>query len=250
MKDIDFLPQRYRDRAVRVRARAWRLGMVSSLLAFAILVAVAQFTVRRSVQHELSLVTSRYPAALAATAQCETLRQEIRDGDAYAALYTYLRHPWPVSRLVDDVTRSLPEAISIRSLRLETTQALATVPTNAAPEAPSTTLHPAELDLAKLRSERDPLRISLHLAGSASDSQSLHQFVRGLAPSRYFATAKLESVESTTTATGSVETHFELRLEVRPGFGQPGGPTTPMVEEPPPTVAVDDPSSDTLRLLP
>jgi hypothetical protein len=94
-------------------------------------------------------------------------------------------------------------------------------------------MNPAEAakrDLDQLRSTYDPISPAIHVIGITSDAANLHRYVGRLAPSPLFATAKIESLEAVTSDVGVTGSRFELRLQIRPGFGQPGGPTEPLIE--------------------
>ena len=233
MKEIDFLPIRYRERSVQRRARLWRALMVCCLAAFVVAVAVAQQALRRSLERQLAALNTRYPAAAAESARVNQLQQDAAETDAFGALYTYLDHPWPTTQLLTAVAAALPETAVISEMKLETSQIPNTVsapspPPSSAP--PATAADAAKRDLDQLRAAQDKLAFTLHISGLTSDTKQLHDFVRQLAPSPLFKSAKLESLESRKTENQVAESRFELRLFLRAGFGQPGGPVEPLLE--------------------
>ena len=215
------------------RARLWRALIVCCLAAFVVAIAVAQQALRRSLERQLADLNVRYPAAMAESARVKQLKQEAAEADAFGALYTYLEHPWPTTQLLAAVAGALPDTATISEIKLESSQiqnsgSAPTPPPTTTP--PATTTEAAKRDLEKLRAAQDNIAYTLHVSGVTSDTKQLHAFVRQLAPSPLFKSAKLESLESLKSENRLAESRFELRLFLRAGFGQPGGPIEPQVE--------------------
>ncbi len=240
MKDIDFLPGRYRERTAQRRARLWRALMVCCLAGFVAAVALAQHAVRCSLDRQLAAIDTRYPAALAAAARAEHLQNDAAEIDAFAALYTYLEHPWPTTQLLNRVAAALPDSVVISEIKLETRPLPSTAPPAATPPVtnqPPTVADAAKRDLDRLRASCDNLARTLQISGRTTNAPQLHAFVRRLTPSPLFKDAKLESLEAIKSDDRVTESKFELRLTLRTGFGQPGGPTQPILELPSPELA-------------
>jgi hypothetical protein len=85
-------------------------------------------------------------------------------------------------------------------------------------------LLPAERDLRHFREESDKMRTVIHIAGSTADSGALHRYLSELGKHNLFAKAELDSLESLESKGGAV-IKFRATVVVRPGYGQPGGPT-------------------------
>jgi Tfp pilus assembly protein PilN len=230
MKDIDFLPSRYRERTAQRRARLWRGLILCCLTAFVGAVALAQLALQRPIEQQLAVVNTQYPAAVAAATRSDILEKELTEIDAFAAVYTYLRHPWPATQLLAGLTDPLPDSVVITEITLDRKPA-ANTPAAELPGNPiQTATEAAKRDLARLRSLHDGVVPAVHVTGITSDATSLHGYVSKLAPSPLFKAAKIESLEAVASDSGINGSRFELRLLVRPGFGQPDGPDKPLVE--------------------
>lgn len=223
MKDIDFLPARYRERRAQRRARIYRLAMVGCVVAFVTAIAVAQQAVRHAVEQQLHSVDQHHPLALQMAARTSLLKKELAEAEAHAALYTYLRHPWPVTQLIAGVARAVPDSVTIAELRLETI-ALPAKETATGPATPvaaaATGEEKARRDLERLQANSQRTALGLRVTGASSDGPELHAFVQQLAPSPLFEKAKLESLETVATPQNT-EARFELQLRVRTSYGQP-----------------------------
>ncbi len=86
-------------------------------------------------------------------------------------------------------------------------------------------MNPFEADLAKLRTTTEQKHLAFHLQGSAENVEDLHHYVDQLAKQRLFANVELQSVSSGTGKDGAVVSQFQIRVQIRPGYGQKGGPT-------------------------
>ena len=233
MKEIDFLPARYRERSAQQRARIWRALMLCCLAGFAGVVALAQVAMRKPIERELAATLAQYPAAQVTTARADQLNKDLAEIDGFAALYTYLRHPWPVTQLLSTIVDPLPDSIVITEITLDRKSAAQPPVMPTAPGQPVQPLAPAEAakrDLERLRSLQDGISPTVHVVGTTSDASNLHGYVSRLAPSSLFKAARIESLEAVTSDKGIAGSRFELRLQLRPGFGQPDGPKEPLVD--------------------
>ena len=230
MKNIDFLPEIYKQQRVQRRARRWWCT-VAGIFAVAVLgAAFSQWMIRRSIQRELTQVEPKYAEALRRETELQLVRQEISRAEEVANLYAYLAHPWPRTQLLAAIVRPLPESIRLS----EVTIAFETLPQgpiiNPASSATSSggnaneTPSPARADLAQLRSECDGRQVVLSLTGTATVLSELHAYVDQLGKSPLIAAAHLKGVESSGTGKAAGESRFHIHVVVRPGYGQPGGP--------------------------
>ncbi len=233
MKDIDFLPFRYRERSALRRARVWRAVMVCCLAGFVAVVALAQHALRRPIERQLITVHAQYPAAVVAANRVDQLQKDLTEIEGFAAMYTYLRHPWPVTQLLTSLTNPLPDSVVIVEItfdRKPTGQTPLPATGNPPTTQPASAAEAAKRDLERLRSQQDGIGTAVHVTGITSDATNLHGYVSRLAPSPLFTAAKIESLEVITSEAGVAGSRFKLRLLVRPGFGQPGGPDQPLQE--------------------
>jgi hypothetical protein len=103
-------------------------------------------------------------------------------------------------------------------------------------------LPPAGRDLKQLRDTCDRQQTMIAISGIATDSDALHEYLGRLAHSRLVAKAELVSIEREPERGGMppadgqpglAETvRFHATLTVKPGYGQPGGPTGAHPPEP------------------
>lgn len=240
MKDIDFLPQRFRERRAQQQNRVW--GM-SVCVAFGSMIAVAfvgQTAMKLRAQQQLEVVDQQYQQAQSAQQSLNQLRQKMVLADADAELITYLRHPWPRTQLVARLTHSLPNSVVLRKIQLlrddakPTTIVPGVIKPTAEPTTAAPTLTPAQRDLKRLRDENDVPKTVIQLEGDTTEITALHAYLNVLANDRLFAQAELTSIESSPDAPmkpgQSQRSKFLARLTVRPGYGQRGGPEGPAAE--------------------
>jgi hypothetical protein len=235
MKNIDFLPDIYRQQRVQRSARRWWC-LVAGIFAVALLAAASsQWALRSSLQRELAHVEPKYAEALQRDVQLQMVRQEIVRAEEVANLYAYLAHPWPRTQLLAAVIRPLPASIELS----EITIGFETLPPGApltpasgrgaAKEVPS----PAAKDLATVRQECDARQATLSITGTALLLGDLHAYVDQLGKSPLIAAAHLKGVESSSSAKIG-EARFHIHVVVRPGYGQPGGPAIAPLRSAPP----------------
>jgi Tfp pilus assembly protein PilN len=232
MHEIDFLPAEYRQLHARRRGQPWRIIVVAGTAAVMGLALFAQDWWRVSIQRRLDVIRPQYELAVAQSKQLSSLQSQLRAARADAELYTYLRHPWPRTRILEEIMRPLPDEVvfsrvtigrenadkapSLRRSRSE----------QQAEEAQAAALPPASRDLKRLRQEVDPVRTVVNLGGTTTDSAALHRYLGILAKTDLFSKVELTDVEGVEAdSTGTLR--FNAMLAVRPAFGQPGGPTGP-----------------------
>lgn len=232
---IDFLPPKYREQYASRRRKLWRLAVI---ILFGLAVgatAVCQFALRQAVDFELAAVQPQHAAALEVNTELGDLQSRLREVRDYAELYTYLRHPWPRSQILLCIAQTAPPPVTLSEIRVihETSaprpaflpRTRGRQPARGAASTRRTS--PAERDLEQLRGELDHARTIVKVTGLTADVGQLHSYVSRLGFSPLFERAELESVESSGGADPNGTAQFELRLTVRRGYGQPGGPTGP-----------------------
>ena len=178
MKNIDFLPDIYRQRRVLLHAR---IGWMGVAVLFAILIAgiaTGQWCFRAALATQLLMVEPQY--VISQTRQVELLQIE-RDkahAEELAALYLYLEHPWPRTQLLAAVAQPLPPTIQLTDLQLlEQAEAAPAVRSEvgdtdqAGGEGESGNKPTAKSVLADLRRAHDRQHTIIELAGEATSVQ-------------------------------------------------------------------------------
>lgn len=235
MHDLDFLPDQYRQRTASRQSQPWRVIVAG---AFVLLLAVAvstQHEHRQQAEEELASIQPQYDLAVNQTNQLTEVQTKLQTDRANAELYTYLRHPWARTQLLAAVLKPLPEGILFRQLEITSelpsgqasTQRRFRMAKKAEEEtAEDANLPPAARDLKRLRKEVDKKQTVIKISGTAKQSPALHRYLGSLGNDGLFAKAELDSIENV-EGSDAAELQFHATLVVRPGYGQPGGPTGP-----------------------
>lgn len=237
MQTIDFLPERYRQATSRRRTSYWRFVVTLLFVATFAATAYALDRTRREARSEharveLQLQTARQSAAAVApqAARLDLLSR-------YADLLTFLRHPWPRSRIVETVLASLPASVTLDKLRLNNVAkpVAAEVASNEGTADAATA--DAAADLATLRREAAACDLVALLEGSTRDPAELYAYVQRLGACDLIAEARLTSIEAAggedPTPAGGADSgavRFVLEARLRTGWGLPGGPKAPAAE--------------------
>jgi hypothetical protein len=227
LKDIDFLPDSYRQAHVRRSTTRWRV-VVAVLCAVVLLAAsVGQTAMRLALERELSIVRLQHQQAEEHRARLAKLEAQLDTLGASAELVTYLRHPWPRTQILANVLNSLPEAVTLRriaTLREAPPPRRFAIDSSTADEPDTSTWPAARQDRYRLQSETDPGIVVVHLEGATTDPAALHHCIGQLGGSPLFTRGEVTLIETDRHPTAN-RFRFEARLVVRPGWGQPGGPT-------------------------
>jgi len=241
MHDVDFLPTQYRQQHLRRRSQPWQAVVALAFFALLVGAGFAQHRQRQRIESDLEAVEPQYQTALERQQRLSELQGRLAEVRSEAELLAYLRHPWPRTQLLAAVAGPLPDEITLQQIQIR----------RAAPQQPSgerrtraeaeneekkrAGLAPAARDLAELREELDGARTVVTFAGITRQSAPLHRYLGELAEHPLIAKTELEAIESVEGA-DEPTLRFEATLLVRPGYGQPGGPT---VSE----TAPDDPAT-------
>jgi len=229
MQDIDFLPDQYRRKRRRRQSRSSRLGMIA---VFAVLLVGAiffQYHQKGQAERQLAELLPQYDLAMSQNEQLAEISSRLQVAVASAELYTYLRHPWPRTQLLDALLDPLPEDVTFKRLQIanEVPPSLGATRRSAAEdrakEAEFASLPPAARDLKQLRDKFDAMETVVHVSGTTGRSSALHGYLSELGNTPLFSEADLESIESLEGRPDTLQ--FDASLVVRPGYGQPGGPT-------------------------
>jgi hypothetical protein len=128
------------------------------------------------------------------------------------------------------IAKDLPPQVTLRELTIVKETSTASPRSAVTPPGiksqPAAGDTPAKADLDLLRSQQDRSRAEIQISGTTTDSGALHLFVMALNGTPLFESAKLHSMEAV-TGSKQPQSNFFIRLTVRPGYGQPGGPQAP-----------------------
>jgi hypothetical protein len=239
MKNIDFLPDLYRQREALRRARVWWCTVVVIFGTAIGLAAGAQLWLRRSIKGQLAELDLQYAAAQAQVRELAALQTQINQAGRAASLFTFLEDPWPRTQILAELVRPLPDSVRLTNLHIgEEVVAQSQLQAQAGPrrrgprgdddEGPK--LSPPEADLARLREEASQRQTFVELEGQTEDVPQLHQYVAAIGRSPLVAQAQIKSLETTASPDQQEpRTIFTLRVVVRPGYAASGGvtPATP-----------------------
>jgi Tfp pilus assembly protein PilN len=232
MHDIDFLPAEYRQSHAERTWQGRRLLIVALLAALVAAAALGQHRRRHRLAADLARCKPEHAKAAQIRDALTQLQSRLQVARTSADLYTYLRHPWPRTRIIAALLEPLPEEIAFEELRIERS-----APTGRASRENVSRLDekaeqeqlarllPAARDLKGLRDEFDAERIVVTISGVTSESAALHRYLGLLDRKGVFSKVRFGSTETDTVDRRKIR--FNATLIVRPGYGQPGGPTGP-----------------------
>jgi Tfp pilus assembly protein PilN len=228
MKQIDFLPEVYRERMKLRRARVW-WGIVVLIFGVAIgSTAAAQYWLKSSVEQQYAELETQFIAAQEQVKRLAQLQADNRTAGQWAGLVTYLEQPWPKSQLVVEVIRPLPESIILTELVIGEEETVRPVeeagPRRRGPrevEPQATKIPPAQADLDQIRRSHDLKRAVIEISGTAQDDAPLHEYVTQLGRSPLIAKARIKSFGRAATASVQTPKSFTVQVEFRASHGQP-----------------------------
>ncbi len=257
MQNIDFLPQRYRDQRTQRKTQIWRLSVLAMLGAVVAAAATGQFVLRRSVAAELQSLQGSHGLATARNMQHSNLQQQLAQAEGYAALYAYLQHPWPRTRILKELTTAVPDTVVLQQVSI-TPQAR--VAKTIAPqqrrrrqntETATSNLPPAQNDFHQLQTRFQKDDLVARVIGVTSQASELHAFITRLNQSPLFVRAELTSLESVEEKSLSRLARFEVLVQIRPPHASeeaPRGPVEPREQAtPPPAPPVHTTAADLSR---
>ncbi len=233
MQDIDFLPAHYRQKRVQRQSQPWRIVVVAVVAGLLAAAVFNQQRRSRRTETELATIMPQHDLAVGRNRKLAGLHDKLKPARNDAELFTYLRHPWPRTQLLAAVLAPLPKGISLDQIHVTAD----TSENRPRPErrfrAQSEPqddqldkLPPAARDLIRLRDEFDQIRTVVLISGTTGESAAVHRYLGELGGSDLFAKAELDSLDSPEGGrAGTLQ--FRATLTVRPGYGQPDGPTDP-----------------------
>lgn len=231
VKQIDFLPDKFRHAVRRRRASYWRVLVVVLFVAVFIAAVGGLQAVRRIVRHQFDQTNSRYTVAQAQEKLLKDREAKLAELRAHADLITFLRHPWPRSNLIEQLFAPLPNTVVIEKLHLG--NELRPVPAAAASSEAATETNPARdasTDLVEIRKAVETNDVVIRLEGTTIDQPQLHLYLHQLAGGKMFRRADVESIEvaKTEAVAGGIvceASRFTARIVVRAGWGLADGPS-------------------------
>ncbi|MBM4003678.1 MAG: PilN domain-containing protein [Planctomycetes bacterium] len=214
MQTIDFLPQKFRERATFRLARIWQcvvLGLFGSVVLATLFYQVVS---RGGTRARLTEVTPQHSLAVQQALRHTELRTELGNLQHQVSLYTFLQHPWPRTQVLDGISSQLPASCVLTSLRVvqEVPKATTVI---VRPSAAQVELQGAEHDVKQLLESLKGAQAIVYVNGVTENAVELHEFVARLAQSELFYKAELRSFESARESTPRGG-KFEIRAVLSP----------------------------------
>lgn len=234
MKNIDFLPEIYRQRGELRRARVW-WGAVVVIFGTAIgLAAGAQFWLRHNIKRQLAELEPQFVQAQAQSRELSSLNAQITKAGRAAGLFTFLEAPWPRTQVLAELIRPLPKSVQLTRIQIGEEEVLRAAQApgsarrrNRQQEDEGPRLSPIEQDLLQLRTDAERRQTFVDLEGQTQDVAELHAYVAEVGRSALFASAQIRSLEATPGEKLPLQTNFSVRAIVRPGYAVLGGNAVP-----------------------
>jgi hypothetical protein len=231
MHEVDFLPAAYHLEHAQRRDRPWRVLVLVCFTFLLLAASVIDFQRRQRVRRDLQTIAPLYEKALAQMAALAALENRLAGAGAESELYTYLRHPWPRTQLLDAILGPLPDNIVVERLHLARESIKPAKAANALAKTDPKTeeqerakLPLAARDLKRLRPEFDLTQTVISVIGSTPDSAALHDYLNQLSKGDLVAKTQLCSIQTVPGDQGGPVLRFTVTVTIRPGYGQPGGP--------------------------
>jgi hypothetical protein len=234
MKNIDFLPSRYREGYAQRTAVVRRWTIVIGLAVIITPLAIFQYVVHANVVHSFVLVEPEYMVAQAKSKRVAELEQQLEQARGEAGLLAWLAHPWPRSQLLAQINAPLPDSIRLSSIRLTTEPKPVTDngATSGRNRAARRNVDERESALLESRPahEKEIVRLTEHVAqndsvvtlsGLTVNNTELHTYVARLRLAGMFVKSELRSLESMPGQEKSKAQVFEIRLVLSPGHALP-----------------------------
>ncbi|HHM11924.1 MAG TPA: hypothetical protein ENJ16_00100 [Planctomycetaceae bacterium] len=223
MMQIDFLPQKFRERYDVRYQRLWRITVAALFIGVVGGTATLQHWLRCDAEERLEAIANPHVTALRINQELSRVYRELDRQKRQAALLTYLRHPWPMTRLLDQTLTPLEPSIALESLEV------VYQPIGSAPrlqdvqnrrKAPGETEKKAgaQADLEELRRRYDGRRFLIRLEGATRDLDAFHRYLGKLALMPLFEHVEIGRLEHLAGDEAGVE--FSVQITVRPGLGQ------------------------------
>jgi hypothetical protein len=231
-RDIDFLPSSYREAGIQRKNVTLRVVVVAAFIGLIGFAAIYQQHLRLVADRQLTELLPIYEQAQRETRHLSELQQFVKASEYRAELCTYLRHAWPRSQILAALAERLPESIELGELSIvrEPLPGMVLEPSRPAEvvsDAAKSKLEPAQRDLMALRDQWDKSRVVVKIEGVTDDPFAVHRYFELLNQVKLFAKVEPDVMQRMPgDAAGRIS--FSARIILRPGYGQPNGPTGPL----------------------
>jgi hypothetical protein len=221
MEDVDFLPSEYRRRTRQRREMRWRLSGLGVTGIFITAVTTCQQFARLALQEQFAMAEAQASVVQTQTARLTELIDARQAAAAQAELITWLRHPWPRSRILANLVTPLPANVMLTSLHIsrELPPANPAMPEPSQGAATNQQQNPYLKDLETLRAALGPGTVVAQLAGMTTDPGALYEYADLLANQDLVASAELLGVERVSDPT-QASYRFSMRVIIKPALGQ------------------------------
>jgi hypothetical protein len=239
--DVDFLPTAYRERDMQRRAYAWRVTAAVGIVAFLGATTLWQRSHHAHVLGRLSDIEGQFADAAVKNTRLKAATAGLNSERKTAEFLTFLRHPWPRTRVVSGILSPLPENIVLNELHLgHETIARGDKPAVALPEtkaaaAPTDKASRQAADLERLLREHADRQDYVELQGESLDAAMLHEYLARLGTDPLFDRVDLRSLEhAPADAAGTPgPVRFSVRIVLQPAHGQAlDAPVSPPTAQP------------------
>ncbi len=226
MIDIDFLPDKYRERYHVRYQRIWRITVTALFAGVVIGSATLQHWLRYDAEQRLEKITTTHVESLKINQRLSVLYRQLDARKNEAALLTYLRHRWPTTQLLQHALVPLEQGIRLDRVRvfgqvIDPQAARRLGRPDRARDSSTKEREPAMVrDLELLRGRYDSRVTILEISGVADDLAAFHRYVGKLAIAPLFQRVEITQLESKAEGGDSERTEFRVRIEVKPGPGQ------------------------------
>jgi len=225
---LDFLPEKYRKKTERRCNNAWLTGLIVVCVGAMAVGAGKHYRTLIQLRTELSFLRQQHEEATEQADRLSQLQDRLGDATTEAELYTYLQYPWPRSALIQTVISVLPDKVVLTELQI--TQGISTAQATRAERRKQKEKQaeesPAAEDFRTLREATGQTPDTVSIQGWTEDALLLHLFLSRVEEKALVDKAKLISIVQQAKA-GREGFQFHVKLTVKPGYGQPNGPTEP-----------------------
>lgn len=229
MKNIDFLPDLYRQREALRQARIWWCAVVVIFGTAIGLAAGAQFWLRYDIGRQVGELSPAFNAAQAQVRELAALQSQISQQARAASLFTFLEGPWPRTQILAELIKPLPHSVRLTQIQIADEEITRSQPQagqrrrGRKEEETGPKLSPAEEDLTRLRTESEQRQTVVKLDGQTGDVAPLHQYVSALSRSPLVASAQITSLEVAPGDSPTAPTNFSLCVVIKAGHGAAAG---------------------------
>ena len=233
MKEIDFLPSRYRENDARRRAGLWRFVLVLLLGGAVTAASLGQFAYKAKVKAQLLDIQPLLAQAHAMEANSAQLKTELSKASQTAKLYAIVQTPWPKTQVIAAIVAPLNESIIVREIhhsrqgmqnssRRDPMFEFQLGPSDDTNQTTSDT----ETDLAAIKAQLYQSRDVIKIVGETNNQAVLHNFLEKLDESPLFETVELIEVDTITSQDSQPRLQFTASIVVLRPIGTEKSPAT------------------------